>query len=67
MNGDRPIIEVIKELPKDIHAAQHLLDTGWDGAGWYFWEYDELGAICHGPFESKEQASAAMDEYEKTA
>lgn len=36
---------------------------GWDGPGWYFW--DETQAYCHGPFDTKGQASEALNVYAK--
>lgn len=33
---------------------------GWDGPGWYFWESE---AWIHGPFNTKEEAEAAMRNY----
>lgn len=35
--------------------------AGWQGDGWYFW--DETGAYCVGPFDTKDEATKAAKDY----
>ena len=36
--------------------------SGWDGPGWYFWEWFEPGELA-GPFGTREEAQECMDRW----
>lgn len=38
--------------------AQYMIDAGWCGSGWYWW--DASWSRCYGPYETREQAAAAL-------
>ena len=54
-------IKCYKKLPEGKVARQDMLDAGWDGPGWYFW--DETEAYCHGPFATRGETSKNMEKY----
>lgn len=54
-------VRCYRELPNDKVARQDMLDAGWDGQGWYFW--DETEAYCHGPFGTRDEAVNAEEKY----